>query len=74
MGKLRVLSAREVCQILARHGFIEVRQRGSHIIMQQQTNKTTITVLLLFLIMQSCVLALYSQLSASLDYHVLFLR
>lgn len=44
MGKLRVLSAREVCQILARHGFIEVRQRGSHIIMQQQTDKTTITV------------------------------
>lgn len=44
MGKLRVLSAREVCQILEQHGFIEVRQRGSHIIMQKQTDKTTVTV------------------------------
>lgn len=44
MGKLRVLSAREVCQILEQHGFVEVRQRGSHIIMQQQTDKTTIIV------------------------------
>lgn len=44
MGKLRVLSSREVCQILARHGFAEVRQRGSHIIMQKQTDDSTITV------------------------------
>ena len=44
MGKLRVLSAREVCQILEQHGFIEVRQRGSHIIMQQQTDETTVSV------------------------------
>ena len=44
MGKLRVLSAREVCKILEQHGFIEVRQRGSHIIMQQQTNEATVTV------------------------------
>lgn len=44
MGKLRVLSAREVCQILEQNGFIEVRQRGSHIIMQRQTDKTPITV------------------------------
>lgn len=44
MGKLRVLSAQEVCQILEQHGFIEVRQRGSHISMQKQTDETTITV------------------------------
>lgn len=44
MGKLRVLSGREVCQILAEHGFVEVRQRGSHIIMQLRTEETTITV------------------------------
>ncbi|PSB03048.1 type II toxin-antitoxin system HicA family toxin [Merismopedia glauca] len=41
MGKLRVLSAHEVCQILE---FVKVRQRGSHIIMQQQTEDSTITV------------------------------
>ncbi|NJO43304.1 MAG: type II toxin-antitoxin system HicA family toxin [Cyanobacteria bacterium CRU_2_1] len=44
MGKLRVLSGRGVCQILAAHGFVEVRQRGSHIIMQLQTEETTVTV------------------------------
>lgn len=44
MGKLRVLSGKEVCQILSDRGFIEVRQRGSHIIMQLQTEDTTVTV------------------------------
>ena len=44
MGKLRVLAGREVCQILAAHGFVEVRQRGSHIIMQLKTEETTISV------------------------------
>ncbi|WP_414530889.1 type II toxin-antitoxin system HicA family toxin [Nodularia chucula] len=44
MGKLRVLSGREVCQILAAHKFVEVRQRGSHIIMQLKTEETTVTV------------------------------
>lgn len=43
MGKLRVLSAREVCQILEQHDFVQVRQRGSHIIMQKQTGDSTIT-------------------------------
>ncbi len=44
MGKLRVLSAVEVCQILEQNDFVQVRQRGSHIIMQRQTDDTTITV------------------------------
>ena len=44
MGKLRILSAREVCQILEQHDFVEVRQRGSHIIMQRHTEDSTITV------------------------------
>jgi len=44
LGKLRVLSGREVCQILEQQGFVQVRQRGSHIIMQQQTEGSTITV------------------------------
>ncbi|HEY9874130.1 MAG TPA: type II toxin-antitoxin system HicA family toxin [Candidatus Obscuribacterales bacterium] len=44
MAKLRVLSGREVCQILAAHGFVEVRQSGSHIMMQLKTEETTITV------------------------------
>ena len=33
MPKLHVLSGREVCKILAQHGFSEVRRIGSHIIM-----------------------------------------
>lgn len=44
MGKLRILSGREVCKILAAYDFIEIRQSGSHIIMQLKTKDTTITV------------------------------
>ncbi len=44
LGKLRVLSGREVCQILEEHSFVQVRQRGSHIIMQQRTDESTLTV------------------------------
>ena len=44
MGKLRVLSGSEACKILEEHGFVAVRQRGSHRIMQLQTEGTTISV------------------------------
>lgn len=44
MPKLRVLSGREVCKIMSKHGFAEVRQKGSHIIMQKKEEGTTITV------------------------------
>lgn len=44
MSKLRVLSGQQVCDILARHGFIPVRQRGSHIVMQKRLPATTVTV------------------------------
>ena len=44
MGKLRVLSGREVCQILKAQGFSAVRQRGSHVVMQKRSGDTTVTV------------------------------
>ena len=44
MGKLRVLSAKHVCQILTEQGFIPVRQRGSHIIMQKKIDDSTLTI------------------------------
>lgn len=44
MGKLRVLSGKQVCNILSQHGFVEVRQRGSHVVMQKHHSNTTITV------------------------------
>ena len=44
MGRLRVLSGKQVCGILGRHGFEEVRRRGSHIVMQKAIADTTITV------------------------------
>jgi predicted RNA binding protein YcfA (HicA-like mRNA interferase family) len=44
LGKLRVLSGNELCDILARHGFAEVRRRGSHIVMQKKLPDTTVTV------------------------------
>lgn len=44
MPKLRKLSGRACCKILEKHGFVQVRQKGSHIIMQKQTENSTITV------------------------------
>ncbi|WP_373054083.1 type II toxin-antitoxin system HicA family toxin [Thioalkalivibrio sp.] len=44
MGRLRPLSGKQVCAILGRHGFVEVRRRGSHVVMQKQLPETTITV------------------------------
>ncbi len=44
MGRLRVLSGREVCRILQQHGFVEVRRRGSHIVMQRRSDGGSVTV------------------------------
>lgn len=44
MGKLKILSGKEVCNILIANGFVQVRQKGSHIIMQLKTGNSTITV------------------------------
>jgi predicted RNA binding protein YcfA (HicA-like mRNA interferase family) len=41
---LRVLSGKQVCAILAQHGFAAVRQRGSHVVMQKHLPGTTVTV------------------------------
>ncbi len=44
MPKLKVLSGKEVCEILKRYGFEEVRRKGSHIVMQKKLGDTTITI------------------------------
>lgn len=44
MGRLRTLSGKQVCAILAEHGFLKVRQRGSHVVMQKSITGSTITV------------------------------
>jgi len=44
LPKLRILSGKDVCYILAQHGFQEIRRRGSHIVMQKKLPQTTITV------------------------------
>lgn len=44
MPKLPTLSAREVCRILQQHGFLIVRQKGSHIILRKQLPDRGITV------------------------------
>lgn len=33
-----------MCSILEQHGFVEVRRRGSHVVMQKRSGSTTITV------------------------------
>ena len=44
LGKLKVLSGKEVCKILELNGFAQIRQKGSHIIMQKKEKDTTTTV------------------------------
>nr|VFK37520.1 MAG: Predicted RNA binding protein YcfA, dsRBD-like fold, HicA-like mRNA interferase family [Candidatus Kentron sp. SD]VFK48553.1 MAG: Predicted RNA binding protein YcfA, dsRBD-like fold, HicA-like mRNA interferase family [Candidatus Kentron sp. SD]VFK79661.1 MAG: Predicted RNA binding protein YcfA, dsRBD-like fold, HicA-like mRNA interferase family [Candidatus Kentron sp. SD] len=44
MGRLRIFSGRQICQLLERHGFREVGRKGSHIVMQKQLSGGTITV------------------------------
>ena len=44
MGRLRILSGTEACRILATRGFVDVRRRGSHIVMQLRLPDTTVTV------------------------------
>jgi len=45
LGKLRILSVREICKILEQHGFAEVRRKGSHIALQKRAAQSTITVI-----------------------------
>ena len=44
MPKLKVLSGIQVCKLLERHGFKEVRRKGGHIVMQKRIGNSTITV------------------------------
>lgn len=44
MPKLRAMSTGKLCAVLAKHGFREVRRRGSHIVMQKRLAESTITV------------------------------
>jgi predicted RNA binding protein YcfA (HicA-like mRNA interferase family) len=44
LGRLRVLSGKETCRILFLNGFIEVRRKGSHVVMQRRADSTTVTV------------------------------
>ena len=44
MPKLPVLSGQEVRRVLEAHGFQQVRQRGSHMVMQKSEDGGTITV------------------------------
>ena len=41
---MKVLSGKDVCRILSKHGFENIRQRGSHVIMQKKIANSTITV------------------------------
>lgn len=44
MGKLRILSGKEICKILQQQDFEAVRQKGSHVVMQKVSGQSTITV------------------------------
>jgi predicted RNA binding protein YcfA (HicA-like mRNA interferase family) len=44
LAKLKTFSGKEVCELLEQYGFVKVRQKGSHVIMQKKMDETTITV------------------------------
>jgi predicted RNA binding protein YcfA (HicA-like mRNA interferase family) len=44
LAKLKALSGAEVCTILEKHGFLEKRRKGNHIVMQKRTAEGTCTV------------------------------
>jgi len=44
VARLRILSGKEVCAILRKSGFEEVRRRGSHVVMQKTIPSGTVTV------------------------------
>jgi len=44
LGKLKLLSGKQVCAILVTHGFEKIRQRGSHIVMQRRTTQGSLTI------------------------------
>ncbi len=45
MVRLRFFSGRELCRLLEKQGFVEVRRRGSHVVMQRLEGASTRTVL-----------------------------
>ena len=42
--RLAVFSGEEIARIMEAEGFIRVRQKGSHLIMQKRSGKGTVTV------------------------------
>ncbi len=45
MAKLRIFSGKELCDLLSRRGFSEIRRKGSHIVMQRRDEYSTTTVI-----------------------------
>ena len=44
MPRLKVFSGAELCRLFELNGFVNVRQRGSHRVMQKKTTEGTVTV------------------------------
>jgi len=44
LPRLPVLSGEAVCRVLEKFGFVRVRQRGSHVMMQKALRDSTVTV------------------------------
>ena len=44
MPKRKVFSGQSACDLLGQHGFVSVRQKGSHRVMQKKEGSGTITV------------------------------
>jgi predicted RNA binding protein YcfA (HicA-like mRNA interferase family) len=40
LGRLKIFSGQQLCAVLEQHGFVNVRQRGSHIVMQKREGES----------------------------------
>jgi predicted RNA binding protein YcfA (HicA-like mRNA interferase family) len=44
LGRYKILSGNDICDILTENGYVFRRQKGSHLVMQKEIDDSTITV------------------------------
>ncbi|MBT4485254.1 MAG: addiction module toxin, HicA family [Candidatus Latescibacteria bacterium] len=61
MPKLKRISGKETIRILEKHGFIQIRQRGSHVLLKKQTAHESV----------GCVVPLHKELAVGTLYGII---
>jgi predicted RNA binding protein YcfA (HicA-like mRNA interferase family) len=45
VGQLKIFSSKELCALLEKYDFAQIRQKGSHIVLQRKVDDKTYTVI-----------------------------